>query len=571
MTFLACAAMLTSAFVLGSCNKNDSNEPKAQMPEVKTEFTIALPTQLKSGANRMPGTTVQKAGLSDFQGMEGIILIPYDKQRAITTGDKRIGKNINLAAGIAPTGSSGTLNSASNAKVFEDVPIPVSTASFLFYAKSMASGTKFEVGSLNATGLDADSYELEDIHFDLEQINTDPDSFYLAAGTGGKLMAYLTNVANATDGVKAWSEYTTSDNEALKRMRDSLLTNHALSSFEVARIMTDLYKSFKPVSSTIATAIKTAIENGAKSVDPTTSEVTLKDDVLGFPQKYGLPEGSVTTKWNSTNNKFEKGDYSNCAPLNRYVYPSQLWYYVNSQIKTSNSSKKSMYESGSTYSAILTAHNDGTSVSSRTRAVAVKDSIQYAVARLDVAVRLASSAMADNSDVVEGAATDVDCTASGFPVTAVLVGGQQQVKYDFTTNGGTEFTIYDNETTIGTAEKNGDAYSPTNSTLVLENGTSDVMIAVEMENDKADFYGINNQLIPKGSKFYVIAKLPAAVATETSGHVFKQDYTTTAKLTLLNLKKAYNTIPDLRTPQLELGFSVNLDWKSGHNYTVNFD
>jgi len=107
--------------------------------------------------------------------------------------------------------------------------------------------------------------------------------------------------------------------------------------------------------------------------------------------------------------------------------------------------------------------------------------------------------------------------------------------------------------------------------LVLENGTDNVRVAVEMVNTTGkDFYGAGNQLIKAGAKFYVVAELVAAQATQTSGHVFKQDYTTTANLTLKNLKTAYNTIPDLRTPKLELGFSVDLSWKEGHTYDVNF-
>ena len=113
--------------------------------------------------------------------------------------------------------------------------------------------------------------------------------------------------------------------------------------------------------------------------------------------------------------------------------------------------------------------------------------------------------------------------------------------------------------------------SATNHTLVLENGTENVRVAVEMVNTTGkDFYGAGNQLIKAGAKFYVVAELVAAQATVTSGHVFKQDYTTTANLTLTNLKTAYNTIPDLRTPKLELGFSVDLSWKEGHTYDVNF-
>ena len=585
MTFIACAAaMLASTCMFTACKKDKVSDELQQSTQegsykgetVKTQFAISLPKQVKAGPNRMPGTTVQLLDAYDkpqFQGMTGITLIPYAKQLVapaehtpIASGDKRIGNNILLTEGVDKT----DLGTNSNAKVFDDVSIPLSTASFLFYAKSSATGTKFETGSLVATNLSDNASQLEDLTFGLEVIESDPAALMLPEKEGGKLMAYLTSVANATDGVKAWSAYTNTDNEALKKLYDSFISIHGLSSFEVARIMTDLYKSLKPVSSPIATAIKTAISDGAKSVSGE-GVVTLKDDQLEFPQKYNLPEGSIQTQWDADGKKFTTGIYTGMASPDKYVYPAQLWYYMNSAIQTSNQSRETMYNNTNNWATILGAHTDGQAVNTRTRAVAITDPIQYAVARLDVKVRLASASMVDNSDNVEGSGTNVTCTG-GFPVTAVLVGGQQTVKYDFTLQGGTELTIYDKVmTNTIVAQKDGDNYSAVNSTLVLENGTSDVQIAVEMVNDKADFYGAGNQLIPLGSKFYVVARLTASAATETGGHVFKQDYTTTAKLTLQNLRNAYNTIPDLRTPQMELGFSVDLTWQNGHEYTLNFD
>jgi hypothetical protein len=267
------------------------------------------------------------------------------------------------------------------------------------------------------------------------------------------------------------------------------------------------------------------------------------------------------------------------ATPDKYVYPAQLWYYVNSQIKTSNSSKQTMYDNINDWAAILGAHGDAISVNSLTRAVAIKDPVQYAVARLDVQARVKEASLEDNSESVEGIRKDVDCSA-GFPISAVLVGGQQQVNFDFTANtSATEYAIYDNvmtstrETSPATmlAPASATVYSAMNHTLVLENGTGDVMIALELTNTTGvDFYGVGGQLIPKNGKFYVVAKLEAADADETNKHVFKQDYVTTAKLALKDLKSAYSTIPDLRTPKLELGFSVDLTWQTGHTYTVDF-
>lgn len=576
MTFLACAAMLTSAIAFTGC-KGDQNSAEKKSEVVKTQFSIAMPNQLNNGARRMPGANIQKDGITHFQGMEAITLVPFAKQGKITSSDVRLGDNITTASNpVAPMIVSKTdiESHPSRAKVFEDVSIPLTTGSFLFYAKSAATGTKFQTGSLIAKNL-ANDKEPADFKFSLEQILADPSPLFATGNRGDLLIKYMTSVANATDGTKAWSTYTIAENQALHDMYAAFTSAHGLSSFEVARIMSDLYKSLMTASSPITNAIKNAINNPTyATVNTTTGEVTLAAGLLDFPQYYNLPEGSIDIKWNGT--AFVEGDYANMAKPNTFVYPAQLWYYVNSTIQTSNQSRKTMYDNTNNWTTILAAHTDAVAVNARTRAVAIKDPIQYAVARLDIAVRLLSEALADNSLAVEGAATNVNC-AGGFPVTGILVGGQKDAIFDFTTAGNVDvtgisaYTVYDNVIDPAiVAKKDGDSYSDFVSTLVLENGTENVMVAVEMLNDKADFYGANNQLIPLNSKFYVVAELVATEATQTDGHVFKQDYTTTARLTLKDLTTAYNTIPDLRTPELELGFSVNLDWQTGHTYDIDF-
>ena len=105
----------------------------------------------------------------------------------------------------------------------------------------------------------------------------------------------------------------------------------------------------------------------------------------------------------------------------------------------------------------------------------------------------------------------------------------------------------------------------------------DVYVAIELENNSGvDFRGANG-MIPAGGKFYLVGKLLSNKAntqenTETVNpekRVFYPDYTTTAKLTITSLEKAYNTIPDLRTPALELGLSVDLSWENGKVYDIN--
>lgn len=575
---MACVAMLTSAIAFTGCKSNDDVEPGMAGEVVKTQFSIALPNQLATGGpNRMPKTTVQEDGMGDFQGMTGIKLMPFAKQAAIISGDTRVGSNIALG----DLAKSEVDTKTSKAKVYENVSIPLSTGSFLFYAKSAKTGTDFEIGALTPSPADLDAHPAG-LTFNLKQIQASPATTVFAGDAAyTALLNYLTSIAQASDGdavnPKMWYEYTAVMDPAMNAMFTTFTSMKGLSSFEVERVLTDLYKSLIPLSSPIATAVKDAIDNDAyANINPTTKAVELVDTYDHFPAEFNLPDGSVNIKWADASHAFTSGDYDNMAALDKYVYPAQLWYYANSTIKTSNTSKKTMYESTSnTWDAILLAHTDAASVNTLTRAVAIVNPIQYAVARLDVAVKLNASELADNSESAEGIAKPVDCTA-GFPVTAILVGGQQGVKFDFTTNGGTEYTVYDNVMTPSTLDVPATMLATTtlsayNSTLLLENGTQNVQIAVEMLNTGVDFYGQGNQLIPHGGKFYVVAQLTAASATETDGHVFKQDYKTIANLTLKSLKNAYNTIPDLRTPQLELGFSVDLSWQNGHSYDVNIE
>lgn len=604
MTFIACAAMLASAVAFTGC-KGDQNAPQQQnAPAVKTEFSIALPNQLSNGARRMPSGTVQKKGMEEFNGLTGIVLIPFAKQGAIdASSDTRLGaQNITLV----DLNKSEVQSKTNQAKVYENVSIPLTTSSFLFYAQSKATSnpdepeTMFRAGALVATTSGNPTVwatdEPTNLKFNLKSIAPSYGNSLLAAGNGGKLLQYLTNIACASDGEttpKKWYEYTSADDAAIKAMFDTYTLIQAapngatglkyLSSFGVSRVLTDLYKSLKPLTSPIAVGIKGAI-NDATYIDQT--ELANNDTVVliaalrNYPNEINLPDGAISIKWDGSQHKFVEGDYPNMTRPQNFTYPAQLWYYVNSQIKTSNTSKKTMYENTSnSWQNILDAHEAAISVNTLTRAVAIEKPIQYAVGRLDVTVKLANASMADNSESATGIATAVDVSA-GFPVSAIFVGGQQQVNYDFTcsqTSSDPEYTIYDRSlaksgwvATTSAPVLTGDN-PEINHTLVLENREADVRIAVELTNTGKDFYGYDNQLIPHGGKFYVCAQLEHSQATQTGGRVFKQDYTTTANLTLPNLQKAYSTLPDLRTPQLELGFSVDLTWQDGHVYNIEFE
>lgn len=582
LAYLMAITMVSTVGFVSCKDKNAPEENKNQQTQqqlaegdvVKTEFSISLPEQLADSRmpRRMPGGTIQAAGMTEFQGMTGITLLPFAKfSGAIVSGDTRLGSRILLAEDLDQSDVNGK---DSQAKVFSDVNIPLTTASFLFYAKSKATGSKFNVGSLVLTPADLNDNPAN-ISFALEPIMATPTSEYTAAHDA--LLTYLSSIAAANNGAgtpRAWYEITDGDDPAMAALFATFSTWHGLSSFEVQRVLTDLYKTLKPIqsSNTLAANIMTAIAAPANVTVNASDEVVLAGNFLGFPQDYNLPVGSVDIAWDGANHVFKDGLYNNMAALNTYVYPAQLWYYANSLIKTSNTSKKTMYDDpDNDWGEILAEHDDATAVNSLTRAVAIVNPVQYAVARLDVSVKLKQDELVDNSDNATGSAVNVDMTGKSFPVTAVLIGGQRAVNFDFSSkDDGTEMTIYDNVMTAGAGMLASTTKSSYNKTLVLQNKVNtDVRIAVEMQNNSGkDFFGYGNQLIPAGGKFYVVAELKANAATQTDNLVFKQDYTTIANLTLKDLRNAYNTIPDLRTPQLELGFSVDLEWQEGHTYDV---
>ena len=573
ITFMACAALLTSMIALNSCKSDEpgGNPNLNDGDVVKTEFAISFPSQAV-GPNKMPASTVQTNGLTNFQGITGIYLVPFAGQDSIIGTEARLGANIHLAE---PLTKANIQDKNSKAKLYPDVAVPLTTGSFLFYAKSAATGDKNAVGSLVLA--DTANANPANFKFQLDSILIPANQTTLNT-KAGQLMTALSNVANVNDGKgKTWKEYT-ADSAALKAIYDTYITMTALSTFEISRVWTDLYNSLKPrqATSPLAAAIITEIlqPSWTSLVNDT---IKLTGDYANFPAEFGIPEGCVMTKWNAGTNAFESGDYTGKALPTKFVYPAQLWYTANSTIVTANKSMKDSYDSTTKYwKDILKDYTDlgaPVAVNTLTRSVAIVDTVQYAVARFDVQVKLAAANLHDNSTAADSI---VDCSA-GFPVTAVLIGGQNHVGYDFKPAAAGGYTIYDNVMDNANMKAT-TSYSDLNYTLLLESvKDQDVRIAIEMVNTARDFYGYNGQLVPKNGKFYVVAELKhdnagtGSIQAKMEGKVFKQDFTTIAKLNLKDLKKAYNTIPDLRTPQLEIGFAVDLTWQDGHVYEIDFE
>ena len=571
-----CLVALVSAG-MSSC-KNDQNAPM-QNQQVTTDIALSLPGQVGgfNGARRMPSTTVQTAGATDFatNGMKNITLLPFAPGAAVTTASTRNGDNISL--GTIGATQAYTDVTGSRAKVFTGKQVPLGTSAFLFYGESGATGSnEFETGALTGS-IDANPAS---ITFTLKSIVTNSTDVTNSVAYKG-LLDYLNAVANASNGTKAWKAFTAGDNEGLYEMFQTYATAKVLSSFGIEKMMDDLYQSLASSSDAMSSAIRDSITDPRfASVVSEHIQLNSSDpDLTGFPASLNLPDGAVQVAYNSTSGKFETsvtsdfGGMSTTA-LTSYVYPSSLWYFANSRIMTANTSKESYYTGAKSWADLLDQAYDNTlgSVNTKTRSIAIKDTIEYAVARLDVQIKTKENDYLEDNDPV-AASNHVANPVGGYQLTAVLVGGQKHVGFDFTpaTYGGgdaTSHTIYDRvmSSSIYTSTL---AYSAANSTLVLETPASEnEFIAIELINSSdKDFYGADG-IVPIGGKFYLVGQLNASLATETGNQVFKQDYTTTARIAIKDLKSAYNTIPDLKAPQLEIGLSVDLSWQAGHTYDL---
>lgn len=589
--YVGAIALLSVGFA--SCNNNEPEQPQNNESSVysgdivKTQFLISIADNVTSSSKRMRGTEVQEAETrAQFRGMENICLIPFDGD--FTT---RIGKNITLDyIPSAPATTAGSLNNA-NSVYYEDVAIPLGTKRFLFYGKAIdnVAGTvidsdadKHKFGFVTANNLYDATQNPANISFSLNPIYADSNT----PASATALANYLTSIANATDGTTAWAGHA---NSALITLRNSFLTLTAGSSFSVQATVTDLLNTLMRFQSTqvspdpVVGAILTAIVAGADTTAGTkdfdyTLALKSANNLTNYPASINLPDGVAKVQWNT--NKFDVvapavGDFSMTA-LNQIVYPASLLYYGESTIKTSKTSKKYLYDGIKTWVDIIADSNyeEGTEVKSTSKSVALVDPINYGVGQLRTTVMRAATLKDGN---------DVDYTLiNNLKWTAVLVGGQKTVNSDFTqkTSETNVYTIYDNYLPTDGGVDLGTTTSAINYTLVFsteDNAAKDkkVNIAIELENTNATFVGKDGQIIPAGSKFYLVGQLDAnAASADLTNHpenynIFFKDYLTTANLTIKSLANAYNTIPDLRSEGLELGFSIDLSWQPGMIFNID--
>ena len=528
------------ALSFNACTSDDevANE-KIDQKEVKTRFALSLTNSVKT---RMDANLAQVD--EQFRGMSGIQVFTFNDD---VTANSTIANNPIALADFTEFYAANV-----NAQVYTDVTIPVGTSDFLFYGKIADNGGEGElIASYDKETLQLGASVADAINFDLVPIVEDIDF-----SGGDDIVAGLNAVYAAIPEDASWDE-----------LRAAFESLKAGSWCSVAAFMEDMYQAVV-AGDPDETAITGAIVDAGFVTD--NGYAVVKDN--GFPRDLGLPDGAVQVA-------FADGEFAYTYPsvdgmdvpaMTAYTLPAELYYTVNTKgvidEETTHAPNFNNYEVWN--DVITTEYAENVApVTLTTKSVVLQDQVQYAVGRLDATVKVSDATVKD-SGAEGGVANYVAVPADGYPVTGILIGGQKQVTWDFTpVEDADEFTIYD--ANVEGAAVVGTASEPMY-TLALETASDQVVnIAVEFENTGDDFYGINHQVIPAGTKFYLVAQLdPTKAKNYASGEldkVFFQDHATQLDLTIgeLSLQNAYNVVPDLRSPKLEFGLSVNLEWLEG--------
>ncbi|MBQ3632437.1 MAG: hypothetical protein II949_14600 [Prevotella sp.] len=576
---------------------------------IKTEFALNLPGNFNT---RMKVATTQ--GDASFRGIDEDKFFIYAMNAAQAKDLDPVLANTPKLSDIELDGFSSFDHQNAQDKWYTDIQVPVGTNAFLVYAAAPSAGAENVNGVLNKV----DGANPQNMTFELSPIAGD-----INLATAGKnvldalnSLPAITGLANASaTEAKAWSAMTAeADNQYYAELYTTFTSLTAGSYKSVKAFLEDLKA---------ACAVPTgAGENGidvklAAAVDAAITTLGTTD----FTATAGIPDGAAVLKFADGQFSFDQTKHvtGNAWGVNTYTFPAELWYRVNTGIRVDEEVQQQNVGDqtwaqfiGSAYTATNNA------VKATSQSIALVNPLQYAVGNLETQIKFANENMIktttkkiyykmtdlldDNGDPVyseedpnaivqvpqidpETGEPIIDHVEEGveetvpvnkLKLTGILIGDQKNVDWQALPIANADaMVIYDTDliaTTFSTA------YDVASQTLVLETAQDAVNVALEFQNDsEVDFTGVNNCIIPAGTKFYLIGKLDISEEGKnykqmTEGKataIFQQDFKTIAKFTINTLENtAYNIVPDLRTPKLEFGLSVDLEWQKGYEFEI---
>ena len=527
------------------------------------DLLLSVSTTQQENATRQSAEATQNAG--NFRGIveSEMKLIPFDVTRAIAKDDTPMQL-------FTEVPSAQDANNKFYLAELKDVII--GTASFLCYAKAPAikDGENVDKPKNGVLTFDHNAnYTPSETTFSLEKIYDDNWS-----GTG---MEYMTQIATA-DGWNINSD----DGPSTLFKEFAAFSNGEYQPFagSSANIVTYVNKWYTKVGSLADETLRSAIQAAIlKETYVNISGTTVTSMKTVIPSA-SLPAGSAVIKWADLEKKFMYQNTPNDPES--YVYPAELYYYANSQIKTSTTHWKTEYQSSTnTWDNILGKYTvDNGVVDATTRSIAIKEPLSYGVACLAVKIRAGVSTdyLTDSNENYE--ASKIQLNDNSFPLTAILVGSQVEQGFDFTPKNPADDTekehiiydpVIDQSIYLGAVKATDETtFSKPVHTLALqtkEDKTVKVVLEFENNSDKT-IVSESGDIFP-GTKFYMVASIIPTGGTGDSdlyNRVLTRGHITTIELTIKSLKQAYNTLPNLNSDKLRVFETVKAgvsDWKPG--------
>lgn len=554
MIMYARVCLVFVILLLTGCKDNELPQASDGGATVVADIAFTVSQEARP-TTRMSAAVVQEAGQA-YRGidMRHIVSFAIGADQQVTAAD------LPKAFQIYGNGEQPVVSRAFY--YYDNCSLMSGVNAFLCYGRApQVSSDKHVNGSLQET------FPIDmaprNIRFSLEAIATDIHPTAIA------LANYMTTIANAEANDVKWKD---ANNATLGVMYLNFLNKTEADgggeplpgSATNIRVYTQTLKSAlnnltlaDSADAAVRAAIITAIDNYNADWD-------------GFPASIGLPDGAAVIRWTGT--AFEpQVNTTTLADINgigRYAYPAELYYYGNSRIYTSSIDKRKEKYNDREWNAILADYEyvDGV-VSTSTTSVAIKDPLQYGVAHVQIILK-----KTDTSSLTDAGGTPIAVGNTNFPLTGILIGGQLPVGFDFTpttaypvySEADMKF-IYDNHLPTLFLNASADATERINTLVLQTYDLKKVPVTLEFQNNSGvDFKGLGG-IIQHGTKFYLVGEIDPEQfkddeRTEIRDRVFTQDYTTTLNIKVTGLEKAYNVVPNLLSPRLEMGVELIPLW-----------
>ena len=547
---------LISVILLMTGCATDDELPQVSETDATVVAGIAFTVSKEARpTTRMSAGVVQEQGQA-YRGIDMRHIVPF----AIASAEKVTASDMPKAFQVFGNGEK--LVDSRAYYYYDNCTLMSGVNAFLCYGCApQASGDKHINGSLVET-FPADMAP-KDIRFSLEAIANDVHP------TATALAKYMTTIANAEGNHVKWKNtsnatlgvmYLNFVNKTEEDVGEPLpgsATNISAYTQTLKSALNNL-----TLSDETDIAIRTAIIAAIDNYD--------NDNWNGFPASIGLPDGAAVIRWTGT--AFEPQvtttTLADINSISRFAYPAELYYYGNSRIYTSTIDKRKEKYTDREWNAILADYEyENGVVSPNTTSVAIKEPLQYGVAHAQIILK-----KTDSSSLTDAGGTTIPVGSANFPLVGAIIGGQLPVGFDFTPTTAypvyseTDMKfIYDNQLPTLDLSSSADANQIVNTLVLQTYDNKKVPVVLEFTNNSGmDFKGLDG-IVMKGTKFYLVGEIDPEQfkddsRTEIRDRVFTQDYTTTLNIKVTGLEKAYNVVPNLLSPRLEMGIELTPKW-----------